>query len=174
MKKILAFAFFTLCLKNGAQAQLDTRPVVFSFVPEVSLPIGKFGETNKLGFGGGVTGQFYLAEKLRLLTIAGGTLHQGKTYMLDQYFEDQYPAVALLGLKGGVKYYLANQFFVAGTIGADMVTQQGEKKIGFAYAPLLGAELGGVDIYAKYNSVGVKSVQGSAIQTVSFCLGYRL
>ena len=174
MKKLIVSALFGLCLHGTLRAQIDTRPFVLSLTPELSLPVGKFANTNKLGFGGNLVAQFKLAEKLRLLASIGGVLYQGKSYETVYGSSSDYNAVGVTDLKGGLKYYLLDAVFVAGHIGINRVTQGGESKMGVSYTPILGAELGGVDLYVKYNVIGVEANGGSNIQTVSFCIGYRL
>ena len=94
----------------------------------------------------------------------------GLPFINNQVLCDRYAA------KGQYIHYLPDVLRLltdGGCLVSDNVMQDGERKFGFSYAPVLGVELGSVDLYARYNSVGVKTTQGGAIQTVSFSLGYR-
>jgi hypothetical protein len=172
MKKLIAIGSFLFALNSISYAQVDTREFIFSIAPEISVPIGDFKEENKVGIGGNFIAQFSVAEKLRVLAGLGGVLYRGKTYEITGY-QDEYPVVTTLHLRGGLKYYLSQAFFVAGNLGVAYV-EQGESKIGFSYAPQIGVELGGVDIFVKYDAVTVKTYNGSKINAIGFCLGYRL
>ena len=152
MKKLIAIGCLLFVL-NSTYAQVDSREFVFSIAPEISLPMGGFKKTNKVGFGGNFIAQFLIAEKLRLLASLGGALYDGKTYEIDLAYPDEYPAVGNLGI--------AN------------VRQDGESKVAFSYAPQIGVELGGVDVFVKYDVVNIKTFNGSNVSALGFCVGYR-
>ena len=173
MKKLIAIGCLLFVLNSTTYAQVDSRDFVFSVAPEISVPMGDFKQTNKVGFGGNVIAQFLLAEKLRLLASLGGALYSGKTYEIDPGYPDEYPVVTTFRIRGGLKYYLTQAFFVAGNLGIANVRQDGENKMAFSYAPQIGVELGGVDIFVKYDVASVKTIIGSNISALGFCLGYR-
>lgn len=172
MKKLIAISCFLFVLNSITYAQVDSREFVFSAAPEVSVPVGDFSKSNKVGFGGNFIAQFSVAEKLRLLASLGGALYRGKTYEVTPGYSDEYPVLTTLYLRGGLKYYLTQALFVAGNIGVAHVNEE-ESKIGLSFAPQIGVELGGVDIFAKYDVVNVKTFNGSNISAIAFCLGYR-
>jgi hypothetical protein len=172
MKKIIAVACVILVLQLNANSQVDTRPFIFSVVPQVTMPISKFKESNKTGFGGNFIGQWSIAEKLKFLATFGGTLYRGKTYEIDPGYTTDYPAVSVLYLRGGLKYFVSEAIFVAGNLGVAKVHQP-ETKFGLTYAPQVGCELGGVDLFLKYDVVQAKTFNGSNVQAIGFCLGYR-
>jgi hypothetical protein len=174
MKRTIAIVLFLFAFNcTRTYAQVDSREFVFSLAPEVSLPMGDFKELNKTGFGGNFIAQFILAEKLRLLASLGGTMYKGKTYEIDPGYSEEYPVITTLRLRGGLKYYLSQAFFVAGNLGIANVNQDGEKKLALSYAPQIGIELGGVDIFAKYDVANVKTANGGNVNALGFCLGYR-
>jgi hypothetical protein len=170
MKKLIAITCFMVAFHGITHAQVDTREFIFSAAPELSIPMGNFKKTSKAGFGGNFIGQVSLAEKFRLLINFGGVLYNGKTYEIDPGISDNYPTTTILRLRGGIKYFLTEGFFVAGNIGAASVGQSGTSKIGFSYAPQIGYELWAVDIFAKYDVV---STNGSNIGALGICIGYR-
>ena len=173
MKKIISISCVVFILNFTAYAQVDSREFVFSAAPELSIPMGDFKETNKIGLGGNFIAQFALAEKLRFLASLGGVLYRGKTYEIDPGYSDEYPVITTLRLRGGLKYYLSQAFFVAGNLGIANVGQGGENKIALSYAPQIGVELGGVDIFAKYDVANVKTINGSSVAALGLSVGYR-
>lgn len=174
MKKIIAYISCVLTIHYTTHAQVDTRAFILSLAPEVSIPVGGLKQTNKIGLGGNVFAQFSLAEKLKFLVSLSGRLHKGKTYNSELGYEDEYPALVNNSLKGGIKYFLSDAIFIAGNAGPAYVTQRGESKISFSYAPQIGCELGGVDLLLKYDAVCSKTSNGATIQAIGFCIGYRL
>src|SRR5215216_3513828 len=107
MKKLIVIVCFLFAFNFISHAQVDTRPFIFSAAPEISMPIGDFKKTNKLGVGGNFIAQFSMAEKLKFLASLGGVLYQGKVDDTDPVYSDDYPAVATLRLRGGLKYFLS-------------------------------------------------------------------
>lgn len=173
MKKLIAIGCLLFALNSTTYAQVDSREFVFSVAPEIGVPMGDFKKTNKVGFGGNFIAQFLMAEKLRLLASLGGALYRGKTYEIDPGYPDEYPVVTTFRIRGGLKYYLSHEFFVAGNLGIANVRQDGENKMAFSYAPQIGLELGGVDVFVKYDVASVKTINGSNVSALGFCVGYR-
>jgi hypothetical protein len=168
--------FFSIAVLFGfsiaSYSQVDTRHFIFSLAPEASVPIGDFKQTNKTGFGLNVITQFSIAEKLKVLANFGGGQYHGKDYE-SPVGTDTYSSVSALRLRAGLKYFLSQGLFVAGNVGAAHTIQSGVVKYGFSYAPQLGYELGGVDIFARYDVINVKLIDSKNMQAITFCLGYR-
>lgn len=172
MKKICVLLSALLSVSFFTYAQVDTRPFIFSVVPQISIPTGDFKKTNKLGFGGNFTGQITLTEKLKGLVTLGGSQYRGKEYESGPGYPSDYPTVSALYLRGGLKIFVTEAIFLAGNIGAAKINQP-ENEIGLTWAPQLGCELGGVDLYLKYDVVEVKTFNGSKLQALGICIGYR-
>jgi len=153
MKKRFLFIAALFVFSIASYSQVDTRHFILSLAPQVSVPIGDFKQINKTGFGLNVITQFSIAEKLKLLANFDGGQYHGKSYETGLGYTDTYPSVSILRLRAGLKYFLSQGLFVAGNLGAAHTIQGGVVKYGFSYAPQLGYELGGVDIFARYDVV---------------------
>jgi hypothetical protein len=173
MKKRFLFIAALFVFSIASYSQVDTRHFIFSLAPEVSVPIGDFKQINKTGFGLNIITQFSIADKLKLLASLGGGQHHGKTFDSQVGYSDTYPSVSILRLRAGLKYFLSQGLFIAGNLGVAHTFQEGESKYGLSYAPQLGYELGGVDVFARYDVVNVKLIGSKNIQAITFCLGYR-
>lgn len=172
MKKIIAIIGVLVVLAQNTYGQVDTRSFIFSIAPQISVPVDKFKESNKPGFGGNFIGQVSVAEKLKLLATLGGSLYRGKTYDAGLRYISDYPSVGILYLRAGVKFFVTEAIFLAANAGVARVDQP-DGKLGLTYAPQIGCELGGVDLFLKYDVVPVKTFNGANVQALGFCIGYR-
>jgi opacity protein-like surface antigen len=105
---------------------------------EFGFPMGDFGDFSKFGVGGSLTYQHPIADKLNLTGNAGYLSFQGKDY--------EVAGVTVKGgnfgyvpVKAGLRYFLAENIFVAGELGAVFSTEDGGGTA-FAYAPGIGVE----------------------------------
>lgn len=118
---------------------------------EFALPIGDFADGWKLGFGGSLLYQHPVAPNLNLtanagyisfkskeLPIIGGTINTG-----------------FIPVKVGARYFLAENFYINGELGAAFATGDNNGGTAFAYSPGVGVEFpvadkSSIDLGARY------------------------
>ena len=173
MKKILIGALF-LTSTFYAQAQVDERYPIMNLMPQIGIPLGDVKKTNGILLGGNLQYEGPISDKTRFLVQLGGGLLQGKNYDTDLGYEDDYPAIALMQLRGGAKFFVSEHFFVAGLAGAARSVVQGESSIGFSYAPVIGYEFFTgryFDVNLRYDASNFKSYN---LNIATFSIGYHL
>lgn len=145
----------------------------FVIQPQVLIPTSEIKETNGISFGGYISYENPLAEKLRLLISYGGGLFQGKKFVLNSVYEDTYPAIAFMQLRPGIKYFVTEKhLWVSALIGIGYSFKKGETSLGFSYAPSLGYAISKkFDIAVRYDATSYKNYSANG---VGFNLGYHL
>ncbi|HMI02297.1 MAG TPA: hypothetical protein VK541_07440 [Pedobacter sp.] len=102
---------------------------------EFGFPMGDFGDGYNLGYGGSLTYQHPIASKLNLTGNAGYLNFQSKDI----------PGLGKINsgfipVKAGLRYFLAENIYVGGELGAVFSTGDGDGGTAFAYAPGVGVE----------------------------------
>ena len=173
MKKILIGALFVISAFY-AHAQVDEHSSIMKLMPQIGIPFGDVQKTNGIILGGHLQYEGQVSGKTRLLVQFGGGLLQGKTYDTGLGFEDDYPAIALMQLRGGAKFFMSEHFFVAGLAGATRAVVQGESSIGFSYAPVIGYEFFTgryFDVNLRYD---VSNFKNYNLKIATLSIGYHL
>lgn len=123
---------------------------------EFAFPTGDFGDASDFGYGGSLQFQTPIIEKLNF-TASGGYLNfKGKEYDV--------PGLGTLGggnagfipVKAGINYFLAENFYVGGELGAAFATGD-NSGTAFVYTPHIGVEFpvadkGSIDLGARYEA----------------------
>ncbi len=99
---------------------------------EFGFPMGDFGDVSKFGVGGSLTYQHPIANKLNLTGNAGYLSFKAK----DEFGGG---TAGFIPVKAGLRYFLAENIFVGGELGAVFGTEDGAGTA-FAYSPGVGVE----------------------------------
>jgi hypothetical protein len=122
---------------------------------EFAFPTGDFGDVYKLGYGGSLQFQTPIANKLNVTLSAGYLTFTGKdinTGVGTFKFAD----FSAIPVKAGLNYFLAENVYVGGELGAAFGTSDGAGTA-FVYTPHVGVEFpvsdkGSIDLSARYES----------------------
>lgn len=172
MKKILIGVLLVASF-FCSHAQVDERSTILSLMPQIGFPLSDVQKTNGILLGGNLQYEGQISDKTRFLIQFGGGLLQGKSFDTDFGYPDKYPAVAMMQLRGGAKYFMSEHFFVAGLAGVAHSAVQGESSIGFSYAPSIGYEFFTaryVDVNLRYDASSFKSYH---LNIATLSIGYH-
>jgi len=116
---------------------------------EFAFPVGNFGDVYNLGYGGSLQYQHPVAPSLNLTASAGYINFQSKDLPIVGKVNS-----GAIPVKVGARYFLAENIFVNGELGASFSTEDGGST-GFAYSPGVGVEFpvsdkGAVELGARY------------------------
>lgn len=139
---VLAFSFFAV---TGAFAQ-------FSIGLDLGLPMGTFGDSHGIGFGGTVRYDGAINDNLSWSAGAGYVSFSGKDIS-----GFTVPSFAMIPITGGVKYYFTESnagFYGAADLGIWFAASSGSSGSEFGFSPGVGYRLEKFDIAARYNAVG--------------------
>lgn len=114
---------------------------------EFAFPIGQFGDVSKFGVGGSLLYQHPVAPNLNLTANAGYISVKNKDIAGGN-------TAGLIPVKVGARYFLAENFYVNGELGAAFSTVTGGGTA-FAYSPGVGIEFpvankSSIDVGARY------------------------
>ncbi|SHF20253.1 outer membrane beta-barrel protein [Pedobacter caeni] len=117
---------------------------------EFALPIGDFADGWKLGFGGSLLYQHPVAPNLNLTANAGYISFKSKEIP----FIGGTVNMGYVPVKVGARYFLAENFYINGELGAAFGTKKGSSTM-FAYSPGVGVEFpvadkSSIDLGARY------------------------
>ncbi|WP_256007359.1 hypothetical protein [Pedobacter deserti] len=105
---------------------------------EFGFPMGDFGDVSDFGVGGSLLYQHPIANKLNFTANAGYLSFTGKEVTVAGVtFKPD--ASGFIPVKAGLRYFLAENIFVNGELGAVFGTQDGAGTA-FAYSPGIGVE----------------------------------
>ncbi|MEJ2901810.1 outer membrane beta-barrel protein [Pedobacter panaciterrae] len=167
MKKVfLLTAIAGLFAFSSVKAQKDvamTGPKL-GIGAEFAFPMGDFGDVYKLGYGGSLLYQHPVATNLNLTGSAGYLSFKAK----DEFGGGSYGSIPV---KAGARYFVAENFYIGGELGAAFSTESGGKTA-FAYSPGIGIEFpvsdgGAIELGGRYEG-------WSANSTTSSFIGLRL
>ena len=128
---ICAFTF-------SANAQVDRGGFRLSVGPDVTLPVGNFGDFYDWGLGGSVQGELPILNNDLYVTLNAG---------FNNFFAKDFNGVSgedlqMIPVKAGLKYYFVKNFYVQGEAGASFITNKDDvgatKSAAFVYAPQVG------------------------------------
>lgn len=106
---------------------------------DFAFPMGDFGDVSKFGVGGSLLYQHPIANKLNLTGSAGYLSFSYKDIALPGGGTLKQDALGFIPVKAGLRYFLAENFFVNGELGAAFGTADGVGTA-FAYSPGIGVE----------------------------------
>lgn len=137
MKKLFLSLALVAGLGLAANAQNKKDPAMggskLGVGADFAFPMGDFGDVMDFGFGGSLNFQAPIANKLNFVGEAGYLSFKSKE-ILGQTF-----STGTVPLKAGVRYFLAENFYAQGQLGAAISTET-NGKTAFLYAPSLGVE----------------------------------
>lgn len=121
----------------------------FGVAAEFAFPTGTFGDFYNLGYGASLQFQTPIAEKLNFTATAGYLNFKAK----DEFGGGN---VGFVPVKVGARYFLAENFYAGGELGASFGTKDGSGTA-FAYTPNIGVEFpvsdkGSIDLGARYEA----------------------
>ena len=105
---------------------------------EFGFPMGDFGDAVDFGVGGSLLYQHPIANKLNFTANAGYLNFQGKDVTIGGTTFDG-GSLGVIPLKAGLRYFIAENIFVNGELGAVFGTEEGFGTR-FAYSPGVGVE----------------------------------
>jgi opacity protein-like surface antigen len=106
---------------------------------EFGFPMGDFGDVSKFGVGGSLLYQHPIADKLNLTGSAGYLNFQGKDFDFEGITIKGGNA-GFIPVKAGLRYFVAENIYLGGELGAVFATGDGDNGTAFAYAPGIGVE----------------------------------
>ena len=106
---------------------------------EFGFPMGDFGDVRDFGVGGSLLYQHPIANKLNFTGSAGYLSFTGKEFTSPLGGTVKLDAAGFIPVKAGLRYFLAENIFVNGEVGAVFGTQDGAGTA-FAYSPGIGVE----------------------------------
>lgn len=147
---------------------------------EFAFPTGGFGDAYKLGYGGTLQFQTPIMDKLNFTASAGYLTFKGEDIANAGGVTLKYADLKVIPVKAGINYFLAENFYVGGELGAAIGTGD-NSKTSFAYTPHIGVEFpvsdkGSIDLSARYEewSTNYDGPSGSTINFKSRFVGLRL
>lgn len=141
MKKLLLSLALVAGLGLAANAQTKDPAMNGSKIgvgADFAFPMGDFGDAYNFGVGGSLNFQAPIANKLNFVGEAGYLSFTGKEYTT-LGVTVKAPTFGTIPVKAGLRYFLAENFYAQGQIGAAIASEEG-RKTGFLYAPSLGVE----------------------------------
>ncbi|MCX2451334.1 outer membrane beta-barrel protein [Pedobacter sp. PLR] len=136
MKKLfLLTAIAGIFAFSNAKAQKDPamNGPKLGIGAEFAFPMGNYGDFYKMGYGGSLTYQHPVAPNLNLTANAGYLSFKTKEILGFSGTSGYIP------VKVGARYFLAENFYLNGEVGAAFATEDGDKTR-FAYSPGAGVE----------------------------------
>lgn len=141
MKKLLLSLALVAGLGLAANAQTKDPAMNGSKIgvgADFAFPMGDFGDAYNFGVGGSLNFQAPIANKLNFVGEAGYLSFTGKEYTT-LGVTVKAPTFGTIPVKAGLRYFLAENFYAQGQVGAAISTEE-NGKTGFLYAPSLGVE----------------------------------
>jgi opacity protein-like surface antigen len=123
---------------------------------DFAFPTGDFGDVAKMGYGGSLQFQTPIASKLNF-TASGGYLNfQGKDTTIPGLGTIDGGNVGFIPVKAGIRYFLAENFYAGGELGAAFATGDADGTA-FVYTPNIGVEFpvadkASIDLGARYEA----------------------
>ncbi|MET4140863.1 hypothetical protein [Pedobacter sp. UYP1] len=130
------FAFSDVCAQTVKGSRLGIGA-------EFAVPVGDLSNGVKFGYGGSLQFQTPIANKLNFTASAGYLRFKGKDY-LTSYYPGTYSweeggSAGVIPVKIGVKYFVADNIYAGGEVGAAFATGEGSGTA-FIYSPGVGIE----------------------------------
>jgi len=123
---------------------------------EFAFPTGDFGKAYDFGYGGSLQFQTPIANKLNFTATGGYLNFQGKENIVVNGVTGTLPDYGVIPLKVGARYFIAENFYAGGELGAAIGTGSGSETA-FVYTPHIGVEFpvadkSTIDLGARYEA----------------------
>lgn len=144
---------------------------------EFGFPMGDFGDIYNLSVGGSLLYQHPIANQLNFTVNAGYLNFTGKEYDVAGLGKVKADNLGVIPVKAGLRYFLAENIFVNGEVGAVFGTSDGFGTR-FAYSPGIGVEFPVADkstleLGARYEGWSKKGDNGITPQTIGLRLAWN-
>lgn len=160
MKKLLLltaiagmFAFSNVSAQTSDPAMGGSK---LGIGADFAFPTGDFGDISDFGYGGSLQFQTPIAQKLNFTASAGYLNFKGKDIDFPGVGTINGGNIGFIPVKAGINYFLAENFYVGGELGAAIGTKDGSET-SFIYTPHIGVEFpvadnGSIDLAARYEA----------------------
>lgn len=159
MKKLVLLAAIAATFAFSKVSAQKKDPAMsgqkFGIGVDFAFPTGNFGDFYKLGYGGSLQFQTPIADKLNFTASAGYLNFKAKDINtpLGTINGGNYGAIPV---KAGIRYFLAENFYAGGELGASFATKSGGGT-SFVYTPNIGVEFpvsdtGSFDLGVRYEA----------------------
>jgi len=142
-------ALFALSL-NFAKAQ--DEGFVFAAGVHLGLPTGDFKISHSFGVGAEFQGEYFASEKFSIVASTGYYHFLGKEYTI-LGSTDEYPALGLLPINAGVRFYPVPQFFVGAKAGYAFNIGDDYEGGNFNYVPHIGFNANKIQLYVSWDGI---------------------
>ena len=152
MKKLILSLALVAGLGVAVNAQTKKDPAMggtkVGIGADFAFPMGDFGDVMDYGVGGSLNLQVPVANKLNFVGEAGYLNFTSKEILGHTFSTGTVP------LKAGLRYFLAENFYAQGQVGAAISTEK-NGNTAFLYAPSVGVEFPvsdkmAIDVGARY------------------------
>jgi len=132
---------------------------------EFAFPTGNTSNVYDLGYGGSLQFQTPIANKLNFIATAGYLNFTGKDIASAGNSTLKYADYGAVPLKVGARYFIAENFYAGGELGASIGTKSGSETA-FIYTPHVGIEFpvadkSTIDLSARYEAWSGSSIAPS-------------
>ena len=124
MKKlffVLAIAAISTSVNAQSKSEAkDVKPLTFSVGADVQMPIGTFGDSYSVGFGGSAQGNYNIGTNAAITLSAGYLTFSGKTFsysILGTTYSTKLPSASLIPVLAGVEYNFSSMFYGSAQLG---------------------------------------------------------
>lgn len=147
------FAFSNLSAQTKDPAMSGSK---LGIGAEFAFPTGDFGDATDFGYGGSLQFQTPIIEKLNFTASAGYLNFKNKNVDLPGGVTYKGGNFGYIPVKAGVNYFLAENFYIGGELGAAFGTKD-NYNTQFVYTPHIGVEFpvsdgGSIDLGARYEA----------------------
>ena len=174
MKKLILLTavagFFAFSNVNAQTKDVGMTGTKLGIGADFAFPMGDYGDYADFGFGGSLGLQIPIANRVSFTGSAGYLNFKSKEVVGVSVNS------AAIPVKAGARFFVAENFYIGGELGAAFPTEDGGKTA-FAYAPGVGIEFpvadnGAIELGARYEGWSSKNSLDQSF-TNSF-LGLRL
>lgn len=162
MKKLLFVLAFTTILASVTRAQ-SANTFTFGGGLHLALPLGDFGTAYSFGIGGELQGEFGLADNISGVVTTGYTSFLGKSIDDGQGGSYKVPAVGLIPILAGARFYPDKMFFIGFQAGYGILTGGGSSTGAFDYRPSAGVNLDQIQFILSYNGLSKSGETSSSL-----------
>jgi hypothetical protein len=150
MKKILFVLAFTTVLASVTRAQ-SANTFNFGAGLHLALPLGDFNTGYSFGIGGELQGEYGFTDNITGVATTGYTSFLGKSLDDGQGGTYKVPAVGLIPILVGARFYPDKMFFIGFQAGYGIFTGSGSNSSAFDYRPSAGVNLEMLQFILSYN-----------------------
>ncbi|TCD00877.1 outer membrane beta-barrel protein [Pedobacter psychroterrae] len=159
MKKLILLTavagFFAFSNVNAQTKDVGMTGTKLGIGADFAFPMGDYGDFADFGYGGSLGVQFPVASRLNITGSAGYLSFKSKEVAGVTVNS------AAIPVKAGARFFVAENFYIGGELGAAFPTEDGGKTA-FAYAPGVGIEFpvadnGAIELGARYEGWSSKN-----------------